>query len=163
MQKPSVLWRFWLGGRKGIRPLKKTEWWGAGMVIHLELGADLHMTQLMLLPLTVSCFSKIQIGFTFLVPAHQGRPGKRAVKRVCVCVCVCCRWKIHAHTIHQNHTGELENRCPGSLQVFLLMKCKVSMQMSMQHLNQRKVSSALELVSLPWTKIQRTTTTITSF
>jgi len=39
------------------------------------------------LPLTVSCFSKIQIGFTFLVPAHPGSPGKRAVKRVCVCVC----------------------------------------------------------------------------
>jgi len=38
------------------------------------------------LPLTVSCFSKIQIGFTFLVPAHPGRPGHRAVKRVCVCV-----------------------------------------------------------------------------
>ena len=33
------------------------------------------------LPLTVSCFSKIQIGFTFLVPAHPGSPGKRAVKR----------------------------------------------------------------------------------
>jgi len=58
------------------------------MVICLELGADLHMAQLMPLPLTVSCFSKIQIGFTFLVPAHPGRPGQRAVKRVCVCVCV---------------------------------------------------------------------------
>jgi len=48
----------------------------------------LHMAQLMPLPLTVSCFSKIQIGFTFLVPAHLGNSGKRAVKRVCVCVCV---------------------------------------------------------------------------
>jgi len=38
------------------------------------------------LPLTVSCFSKIQIGFAFLVPAHLGSPGKMAVKRVCVCV-----------------------------------------------------------------------------
>ena len=45
------------------------------------------MAQLMPLPLTVSCFSEIQIGFTFLVPAHLGSPGKRAVKRVCVCVC----------------------------------------------------------------------------
>ena len=45
------------------------------------------MAQLMPLPLTVSCFSKIQIGFTFLVPDHLGSPGKRAVKRVCVCVC----------------------------------------------------------------------------
>ena len=41
------------------------------------------------LPLTVSYFSKIQIGFTFLVRAHLGSPGQRAVKRVCVCVCVC--------------------------------------------------------------------------
>jgi len=49
-------------------------------------GADLHTAQLMPLPLTVSCFSIIQIGFTFLVPAHLGSPGKRAVKPVCVCV-----------------------------------------------------------------------------
>jgi len=40
------------------------------------------MAQLMPLPLTVSCFSKIQSGFTFLVLAHLGSPGKRAVKRV---------------------------------------------------------------------------------
>jgi len=60
------------------------------MVICLQRGADLHMAQLMLLPLTVSCFSKIQIGFTFLVlGSHLGSPGKRAVKRLCVCVCVC--------------------------------------------------------------------------
>ena len=58
------------------------------MVICLVRGADLHMSQLMPLPLTVSCFSKIQIGFTFQVPAHLSGPGKRAVKRVCVCVCV---------------------------------------------------------------------------
>jgi len=50
----------------------------------LELGADLHMAQLVPLPLTASCFSKIQFGFTFLVPAHLGSPGQRAVKRVCV-------------------------------------------------------------------------------
>ena len=52
------------------------------MVICLERGADLHTAQLMPLPLTVSSFSKIQIGFTFLVPAHPGSPGQR----VCVCV-----------------------------------------------------------------------------
>jgi len=56
------------------------------MVICLERDADLHMAQLMPLPLTVSYFSKIQIGFAFLVPAHPGSPGKRAVKWVCVCV-----------------------------------------------------------------------------
>jgi len=59
------------------------------MVVCLEQGADLHMAQLMPLPLTVSCFSKIRIGFYLSVPAHPGSPGKRAVKRVCVCVCVC--------------------------------------------------------------------------
>jgi len=62
--------------------------WDAGVVICLEQGADLHMAQLMPLTLTVSRFSKIQIGFTFLVPAHPGSPEKRAVKWMCVCVCV---------------------------------------------------------------------------
>jgi len=76
-----------VGRQEGHRPVK-TEWWGAGVVICLEQGADLHMAQLMSLPLTVSCFSKIQIGFSFLVPAHLGSPRKRAVKRVCVCVCM---------------------------------------------------------------------------
>jgi len=52
----------------------------------LELGADLHVAKLMPLPLTLSCFSKIQIGFTFLIPAHLGSPGKRVIKLVCVCV-----------------------------------------------------------------------------
>jgi len=82
---PSVLWCYFLGGRKGIRPVK-TERWSAGVVICMEWGADLHMAQLMPLPLTISCFSKIQMGFTFLVPAHPGSPRKRAVKWVCVCV-----------------------------------------------------------------------------
>jgi len=58
------------------------------MVICLEGDADLHMAQLMRLPLTVSCFSKIQISFTFLVPADPGSPGKRAVKRVCDHLCI---------------------------------------------------------------------------
>ena len=57
------------------------------MVICLERGADLHMPQLMPLPLTISCSGKIQIGFTFLVLAHLGSPGQRAVKRVCVFFC----------------------------------------------------------------------------
>ena len=55
------------------------------MVICLEQGADLHVAQLMPLPLAVSCFSKIQIGFTFLVPAHLGSPGKGPLN-VSVCV-----------------------------------------------------------------------------
>ena len=56
------------------------------MVVCLQQGADLHTAQLMPLPLTASvfCFGKIQIGFTFLLPAHPGSPGQRAVKRPCV-------------------------------------------------------------------------------
>ena len=86
---PSVLWRCWLGSKKGIWPVKKLEWWFAGVVICLERGADLLMAQLIPLPLTVSCFSEIQISLTFLVLAHLGSPGQKAVKWVCVCVCVC--------------------------------------------------------------------------
>jgi len=75
-----------LADRKGIQPVKKLEWWGTGVVICLEQDADLHLARLMPVPLTVSCFSKIQIDFTFPVPAHPGSPRKRAVKQVCVCV-----------------------------------------------------------------------------
>ena len=73
-----------------MRPIKKLEWWGAGMVICLERGADLHMAQLMPLPLTVSCFSKIQTGFTFLLLAYPCSPGKGPLN-MCVCVCACMR------------------------------------------------------------------------
>jgi len=71
-----------VGWQEGHLACKKTEWWGAGVVICLEQGAALHMARLMPLPLTVSCFNDIQIGFTFLVPAYLGSPGQRAVKRV---------------------------------------------------------------------------------
>jgi len=54
--------------------------------ICLARGADLHMAQLMPLLLTISCCSKIQIGFTFLLTAHLGNPGQRAIKRVFVCL-----------------------------------------------------------------------------
>ena len=86
-QLPSVLWCCRLGGRKGIRPVKN---WVVRCWLGYLSGARCRLAyaQLMPLPLTVSCFSKIQIGFTFLVPAHPGSPGHRAVKRVCVCVCV---------------------------------------------------------------------------
>ena len=62
------------------------------MVICLEQGADLHMAQLMPLPLTVSCFSKIQIGFTLVVLAHLGSPGKGPLNICAVCVCVICNF-----------------------------------------------------------------------
>jgi len=75
----------WAAGRAS--GLLKTEWWGAAVVKCLEQGADLHMAQLMPLPVSVS---KIQIGFTFLVLTQPGSPGQRPLNRcVCVCVCVC--------------------------------------------------------------------------
>ena len=69
-----------LVGRQEGHPACKKQWWGTGMVICLERGAGLHMAQLMPLPLTVSCSSKIQIVFTFLVQTYPGCPGKEAVK-----------------------------------------------------------------------------------
>jgi len=62
-----VLWRCWLGGRKGIRPVKKLEWWDAGMVICLGQGAGLHMAQLMPLPLAIYCSSKSRLAHVCLV------------------------------------------------------------------------------------------------
>jgi len=60
--------------KKSIRPVKN-EWWGSGIVICLERGAnDVQMVQLMPLPphyLLLHCFIKIQIGLTFLLLAYQ--------------------------------------------------------------------------------------------
>ena len=50
----------------------------------------MHMAQLMPLPLTVSCSSKIQIGFTFLVPAYPGCPRKEAVKWLLLLLLLLC-------------------------------------------------------------------------
>jgi len=77
---PSVLWRCWLGGRKGIWPVKTMS---SGVLSWLSVWSMVQ-AQLIPLPLTISCFSKIQIVFTFLVPAHPGSPGQKAVKWVCV-------------------------------------------------------------------------------
>ena len=86
---PSVLWRCWLGGRKGIRPVKN--WMvGCWRGYLSKRGADLHVTQLMPLPLTVSCFSKIQIGLPFWYRLTRVVPEKGPLNGcVCVCVCVC--------------------------------------------------------------------------
>jgi len=69
-----------VGRQEGHPACRKTEQWGAGMVVCLERDANLHIAQLMPLPFTVSCSSKIQIGFTFLVSAYPDCPGKEAVK-----------------------------------------------------------------------------------
>ena len=83
---PSVLWHCWLGGRKGIWPVKNLS---SEVLAWLSVWSEVQTCICsMPLPLTVSWSSKIQIGFTFLVPAHLGSPRQRVVKRVCVCVCV---------------------------------------------------------------------------
>ena len=75
-----------VGRQEGHPACKKN--WVVGCWHGYQYGVRYRLAaQLMPLPLTVSCFSEIQIGFTFLVPAHLDSPGKRAVKRVCVCVC----------------------------------------------------------------------------
>jgi len=79
------------------------------VVICLEQDADLHMAKLMPLPLTVSCFSKIQIGFTFLVQAHPGSPGQRAVMRMCVCV-LCCEKLTETSDLEEMYELETEVR-----------------------------------------------------
>jgi len=95
-----------VGRQEGHPACKKTERWGAGMVVCLERGADFHMAQLMPLPLTVSCFSKFQIGFTFLAPARPVRLGKKAVKRVCVCV-----YSVLWHCwLHSENTSQSKNK-----------------------------------------------------
>ena len=78
-----------VGRQEGHPACKKLS---GGVLAWLSVWSEvqLHMAQLMPLPLTVSCFSKIQIGFTFLVQAHLGSPGKGPLNGcVCVCVCVC--------------------------------------------------------------------------
>jgi len=89
-----------VGQQEGHPACKKLEWWGAGMVICLQRGADLHTAQLMPLPLTVSCFSfsKIQIGFTFLVPAYLGSPGKGPLNG-CVCNRIMCSENTYQYNI----------------------------------------------------------------
>jgi len=73
---------FWNGSGIGLNHKKLFKQSAPGVVICLERGADLHTAQLMPLTFTISCFSKIQIGFTFLVSAYPSSSGKRAVERV---------------------------------------------------------------------------------
>jgi len=71
-----------------MRPVKKLS---GGVLARLSVWSEVQtciMAQLMALPLTVSCFCKIQIGSPFWYRLSQVVPEKRAVKRVCVCVCM---------------------------------------------------------------------------
>ena len=61
----SVFRRCWLGGKKGIQPVKNWVvgcWRGC-----LGWGADLHIAQQMPLPLIISCSSKSRLVLPFLV------------------------------------------------------------------------------------------------
>ena len=80
-----------VGWQEG-HPACKTEWWDAGMVICLGRGADLHMAQLMPLPLTICCSSKSWLVLPFLVPAYPGSPGQNPESRKMVVVVVVCPW-----------------------------------------------------------------------
>jgi len=96
---PSVLWCYWLGGRKGIRPVKNWVvgcWHGC-----LGWGADLHIAQQMPLPLTISCSSKSRLVLPFWFylsgtcsPGWSRTDSRREVKRLCV-VCACVTWTSH--------------------------------------------------------------------
>jgi len=89
----SVLWSCWLGGRKGIRPVKNwLVWCWRGYLVWLSVCSEV---QTCIWPRwchchSLSCFIKIQIGFTFLVLAYPGSPGQRAVKRVYVWIYLLC-------------------------------------------------------------------------
>ena len=80
-----------VGWQEGHPACKKN--WAVGCWHGYLSGARCRLAygpaDMMPLPLTVSCFSEIQIGFIFLVQARLGSPGKRAIKWVCVCVCTC--------------------------------------------------------------------------
>jgi len=73
---PSVLWRCWLDSKPGHPACKKTEWWDAGVVMYLGQGADLHMAQLMPLPLTISCSSKSRLVLPFWCQLTRVVPDK---------------------------------------------------------------------------------------
>ena len=81
------------------------------MVICLERGADLHMAQLMPLPLTIYRFSKIQIGFTFLVVAD---PGSRRKGPLNACVCVCVRACVRACVCNSSSSDSEQMICVGT-------------------------------------------------
>ena len=105
------------------------------MVICLERGADLHMSQLSPLPLTVSCFRKIQVGFTFLVLAHRPTravPDKGPLNG-CVCMCV----HLPVTTAHCCFTG-------WSLSYTLLLNCVPAEQSTTEHKSRDVYASKLD-------------------
>ena len=103
----------------------------------------MHTAQLMPLPLTVSCFSKIQIGFTFLVPAHPGSPRKRAVKRVCVCVCV-----LHEYSKGSVQPWKKNKHCRGYyfIIIIIIIITRVSVAVEVAGRGERQTEPCVETV-----------------
>jgi len=95
---PSVLWLCWLGSRKGIQPIK-TQWWGAGMVISLRQGADMHMAQLTPLPLTISCSCKSWLVLPFWYRLTQIVSDEGLLNKCCCCNAARCSKNHLAHFI----------------------------------------------------------------
>jgi len=96
----------WLGGRKGIRPVKNLS---DGMLVWLSFWSEVHLAHLMLLPLSVYCFSKSRL---VLVSAHPGNPEQnpQGCKNGCACVCsiesvndnICIPYKsLSKHSVHK--------------------------------------------------------------
>ena len=109
-----MLWHCWLGGRKGIRPVKNS----GGVLPWLSVWSEVQTCiwpSWGPLPLTLSCFNKIQIGFTFPVPAHLDSPRQRAIKRLCMCVCIqdlkTSTTKNHQSANQSCHTTESLRQC----------------------------------------------------
>jgi len=102
----------------------------AWLFICLERGADLHMAQLMPLPLTVSCFSKIQIGFTFVVPLTWVVPEKGPLNGcMCVCMCVCVRVCVRVYRLRKRKANMASNihshQHLGALSCFVYALCSL--------------------------------------
>jgi len=89
---PWELWHCWLVVGKSIRPVN-IEWRGAGMVVHLEWGADdLHIWSCWIhYHPVISCFINPQC-FVSLVPAYPGCPAGH--QHECCCCCCCCFWTV---------------------------------------------------------------------
>ena len=121
-----------VGRQEGHLACRKLEWWCTGMVMFLERDADLHMAQLMPLPLTVSAV-KSRFVLPFWYRLTWVVPGKRAVKLVCVCLC-------YMSLYLQNYGGCLEGR--GGILSELYTKRAISGIMKWNNKNYKKSSVA---------------------
>ena len=106
-----------LVGRQEGHPASKKL--SGGVLAWLSVWSKVQTCQLMPLPLTVSCFSKIQIGFTFLISAHLGSPGKKPLNG-CVCLCVC-EWCAQVHL--RRYRDSVDDTVENSNVFSLIQKC----------------------------------------